>query len=84
MANEKIRYTPGETQIFCPETDWADMPDEHIRLKCLDFASRNPQGFALEVAKEMYAWVKEGKRAEEVIAENWHEGYEQKYTVPLV
>lgn len=36
------------------------IPDEEIRLRCLDYATRKPNYISdIDYAKQMYAWVKE-------------------------
>jgi hypothetical protein len=45
-------------------TGFTGLTDEQLRMTCLEFASRNPNSIALDVAKEMYAWVKEKSEAD--------------------
>lgn len=33
--------------------------DEQLKIKLLEYASRNPNHIAMEVVKEMYEWVKQ-------------------------
>jgi hypothetical protein len=51
------------TLPWIESTQWQDISDEEIRLRCLDYATRNTNFIdPLQIAKDMYDWVKQDSK----------------------
>lgn len=70
--------------------DWSqyqatpELVDQMMKLNCLEFATRNTSFIdPLQIAKEMYDWVKANSDMAQPNGEKWNETNEVKYSYDL-